>query len=150
MYSVPDSRNRYARRSRQLGNRQLPLGSFELAVESCIVGLFQSRRPLAIARFVVAVVVYPLGTHAVWTVPHVRQEVLELLPPLTHCDPTPSVAMVARSLGVFAPGLHRTPDRIDRCLGSQPPKKAGNASKTQQKQKTESITIAEIGVELAR
>jgi len=32
----------------------------------------------------------------------------------------------------------------------QPPKKTGNASKTEQKQKTESITIAEIGVELPR
>lgn len=32
----------------------------------------------------------------------------------------------------------------------QPPKKAGNASKTEQKQKTESITVAEIEVELTR
>ncbi len=32
----------------------------------------------------------------------------------------------------------------------QPRKKAGNASKTEQKQKTESITVAEIGVELNR
>ena len=71
-------------------------------------------RPLAVAGFVVALVVDPIQATPLWSWSHVLVEVLELSPPLANSNTPTTVIMVFFALRVVASLQHCCPRLIDR------------------------------------
>lgn len=72
--------------------------------------LFLRGGPPAVARLVVAVVVYAVKrVFRRWSAPHVCEEILKDMPPLTDFDPTTAITSIPTSFWVAASLAHRGP-----------------------------------------
>jgi hypothetical protein len=89
----------------------MPFSASHVTTFSLVEILLRGCRPSAILFAVVAVVVFtvdsvlghlPLHRRTAWTLAHVGEEVLELVPPLADLDPTPAVVREYFVFGVVA------------------------------------------------
>lgn len=77
-----------------------------------VVGLFRSRYPLAVFWLIVAVYINPLDRVTFGSGSHVRKEVPEVKPAITHRDPSRAVILESMAASSKAPVLHVSPRSI--------------------------------------
>lgn len=79
---------------------------------SAIGQLLFGRRPAAIARFVIAVVVDAVKRHSVWSRPHIGEEILKYKPAIADLDSASSIKVPIGCLGIAAPIFHTAPQGV--------------------------------------
>lgn len=85
-----------------------------LTSRSSIVGLFSWSRPRAIIARVWTIVVLSFEHCPIWSLSHIRKEVLKFAPRLADCNSSRSIAWIAFISRVRASLNHRTPYMIFR------------------------------------
>lgn len=79
---------------------------------SPVSGLLFRRRPAAIPRLIVAVVVDAIYLHAWWHWSHICQKAFKLLPSLTNLDSASTVILILRRVWIGASRLYSGPATI--------------------------------------
>src|ERR1700683_1085238 len=79
------------------------------AVGASIDHLLLPRRPAAVTRFVIAVVIDPIQSEGVRTGSHVGEKVFELLPATANGDAASAIAHPVGARGTRAPSHHVPP-----------------------------------------
>jgi hypothetical protein len=83
---------------------------------AAICGLLFSRRPFAIGRLVIAIVVYALKRQPFRPEAHIFEEVFESEPSFAHRNPSTAVIRIFGSSRIQAPSFHRTPNTVLRYI----------------------------------
>ncbi len=80
--------------------------------EAAILRLFLASRPAAIRTLVMSIAVVPLQRHTGWARTHIGQKGLEVHPPLTDRDASPTVVFVAVRAWIGAAVFHVHPSEV--------------------------------------
>lgn len=89
----------------------------EIMVETGVLLLLQLGLPLAVARFVIAVIINSSKSQTLRAFTHILQKVLKLQPGLAYLNAPPSVTWKGSVIGILASLKHHRPSFVGGGLG---------------------------------
>ncbi len=101
---------------RPLKDRERSIAKRHAHVVPRVIRLLSRRAPAAVAKLVVAVIVYPVNLHLLRAPPHVSKEILKLVPTFAKLNSTSSVILKSRRIGIQATSLDAAPNLIRRSV----------------------------------